>query len=262
MDARALARRALELDLRAGIGRGEFEVYYQPLLDIQGSKIISFEALLRWKHPQRGLMLPDGFLSVAEETRLIIPIGEWVLRTACKDAMRWPDNIRVAVNISPAQFKNRNLVPSVKDAISGAGLDPGRLELEINETILIQDSDAVGTLHRLRALGVRIVMDDFGTGCSSLSYLRSFPFDKIKIDQSFVRDLAEGGESMAIVRAITGLGNGLGIATTAEGVETSEQLALLRQEGCTEVQGYLFSVAKPDAEIDRMLAKRTLRVVA
>ena len=158
MDARALARRALELDLRAGIGRGEFEVYYQPLLDIQGSKIISFEALLRWKHPQRGLMLPDEFLSVAEETRLIIPIGEWVLRTACKDAMRWPDNIRVAVNISPAQFKNCNLVPSVKDAISSAGLDPGRLELEINETILIQDLDAVGTLHRLRALGVRIVI--------------------------------------------------------------------------------------------------------
>ena len=262
MDARALARRALELDLRAGISRGEFEVYYQPLLDIQGSKIISFEALLRWKHPQRGLMLPDEFLSVAEETRLIIPIGEWVLRTACKDAMRWPDKIRVAVNISPAQFKNCNLVPSVKDAISSAGLDPGRLELEINETILIQDLDAVGTLHRLRALGVRIVMDDFGTGCSSLSYLRSFPFDKIKIDQSFVRDLAEGGELMAIVRAITGLGNGLGIATTAEGVETGEQLALLRQEGCTEVQGHLFSVAKPAIEIDRMLAKRTLRVVA
>jgi predicted signal transduction protein with EAL and GGDEF domain len=262
MDARALARRALELDLRAGIGRGEFEIYYQPLLDIQRSKIISFEALLRWNHPQRGLMLPDGFLSVAEETRLIIPIGEWVLRTACKDAMRWPDNIRVAVNISPAQFKNRNLVLSVKDAMSGAGLDPGRLELEINETILIQELDAVGTLHRLRALGVRIVMDDFGTGCSSLSYLRSFPFDKIKIDQSFVRELAGSGESMAIVRAITGLGNGLGIATTAEGVETSEQLALLRQEGCTEVQGHLFSVAKPAAEIDRMLAKRSLRVVA
>ena len=138
MDARALARRALELDLRAGIGRGEFEVYYQPLLDIQGSKYIWFEALLRWKHPQRGLMLPDEFLSVAEETRLIIPVGEWVLRTACKDAMRWPDNIRVAVDISPAQFKNRNLVLSVKDAISSAGLDPGRLELEINETILIK----------------------------------------------------------------------------------------------------------------------------
>jgi len=169
MDARALARRALELDLRAGIGRGEFEVHYQPLLDIQGSKIVSFEALLRWKHPQRGLLLPNSFLSVAEETRLIIPIGEWVLRTACKDALRWPDDIRIAVNVSPAQFKNRNLVPSVKDAISSAGLDPGRLELEINETILIQDSDAVGTLHRLRALGVRIVMDDFGTGCSSLS---------------------------------------------------------------------------------------------
>jgi diguanylate cyclase (GGDEF)-like protein/PAS domain S-box-containing protein len=262
MDARALARRALELDLRAGIGRGEFEVHYQPLLDIQGSKIISFEALLRWKHPQRGLLLPNSFLSVAEETRLVIPIGEWVLRTACKDALRWPDDIRVAVNVSPTQFKNRNLLPSIKDAISSAGLDPGRLELEINETILIQDSDAVGTLHRLRALGVRIVMDDFGTGCSSLSYLRSFPFDKIKIDQSLVRDLVQGGESIAIVRAITGLGNDLQIATTAEGVETGEQLALLRQEGCTEVQGYLFSVAKPVTEIDRMLAKRTLRVVA
>jgi diguanylate cyclase (GGDEF)-like protein/PAS domain S-box-containing protein len=262
MDARALARRALERDLRAGIGHGEFEVHYQPLLDIQGNKIISFEALLRWKHPQRGLLLPAAFLSAAEETRLIIPIGEWVLRTACKAAVRWTDPIRVAVNISPAQFKNRNLVPTVKDAISSAGLDPGRLELEINEAILIQDSDAVGTLHRLRALGVRIVMDDFGTGCSSLSYLRSFPFDKIKIDQSFVRDLAQGGESMAIVRAIAGLGNSLGIATTAEGVETREQLTLLRREGCSEVQGFLFSEAKPAAEIDKMLATRRLRVVA
>ena len=262
MDARALARRALELDLRAAIGRSEFEVHYQPLLDIQGSRILSFEALLRWKHPQRGLMLPDEFLSVAEETRLILPIGEWVLRTACKEAVRWPDDIRVAVNISPAQFKNRNLVPSVKDAICSSGLEPRRLELEINETILIQDSDAVGTLHRLRALGVRIVMDDFGTGCSSLSYLRSFPFDKIKIDQSFVRDLADDGEAMAIVRAITGLGSSLGIVTTAEGVETNEQLALLRQEGCTEVQGFLFSVAKPATEVDKMLARRSLRVVA
>ena len=263
MDARAQARRFLELDLRTAISRGEFEVYYQPLLDIKTNNIICFEALLRWNHPQRGLSLPSEFISLAEETGLIIPIGDWVLRTACADAARWPRDVRVAVNISPAQFKSRNLVASVSTALSAAGLAANRLELEITESVLLQDTEAtLATLHKLRALGLRISMDDFGTGYSSLSYLRSFPFDKIKIDRSFVSELAVRGDSMAIVRAVTGLGRSLGISTTAEGVETSEQLALLRSEGCNEVQGYLFSPARPAAEVDKMLSKRRLRVVA
>jgi diguanylate cyclase (GGDEF)-like protein/PAS domain S-box-containing protein len=263
MDGRAQARRFLELDLRTAISRGEFEVYYQPLLDIKTNNIICFEALLRWNHPQRGLSLPSEFISLAEETGLIIPIGDWVLRTACADAARWPRDVRVAVNISPAQFKSRNLVASVSTALSAAGLAANRLELEITESVLLQDTEAtLATLHKLRALGLRISMDDFGTGYSSLSYLRSFPFDKIKIDRSFVSELAVRGDSMAIVRAVTGLGRSLGISTTAEGVETSEQLALLRSEGCNEVQGYLFSPARPAAEVDKMLSKRRLRVVA
>jgi diguanylate cyclase (GGDEF)-like protein/PAS domain S-box-containing protein len=263
MDGRAQARRFLELDLRTAISRGEFEVYYQPLLDIKTNNIICFEALLRWNHPQRGLSLPSEFISLAEETGLIIPIGDWVLRTACADAARWPRDVRVAVNISPAQFKSRNLVASVSTALSAAGLAANRLELEITESVLLQDTEAtLATLHKLRALGLRISMDDFGTGYSSLSYLRSFPFDKIKIDRSFVSELAVRGDSMAIVRAVTGLGRSLGISTTAEGVETSEQLALLRSEGCNEVQGYLFGPARPAAEVDKMLSKRRLRVVA
>ena len=263
MDARAQARRLLELDLRTAISRGEFEVHYQPLLDIKTNTIICFEALLRWNHPQRGLVLPSEFISLAEETGLIIPIGDWVLRTACIDAARWPDDIHVAVNISPAQFKNRNLVASVSAALAAARLSANRLELEITESVLLQDTEAtLATLHKFRALGLRISMDDFGTGYSSLSYLRSFPFDKIKIDRSFVSELAVRGDSMAIVRAVTGLGRSLGISTTAEGVETSEQLALLRSEGCNEVQGYLFSAAQPAAEVDKMLSKRRLRVVA
>jgi EAL domain-containing protein (putative c-di-GMP-specific phosphodiesterase class I) len=242
---------------------GEFEVHYQPLLDIKTNTIICFEALLRWNHPQRGLVLPSEFISLAEETGLIIPIGDWVLRTACIDAARWPDDIHVAVNISPAQFKNRNLVASVSAALAAARLSANRLELEITESVLLQDTEAtLATLHKFRALGLRISMDDFGTGYSSLSYLRSFPFDKIKIDRSFVSELAVRGDSMAIVRAVTGLGRSLGISTTAEGVETSEQLALLRSEGCNEVQGYLFSAAQPAAEVDKMLSKRRLRVVA
>jgi diguanylate cyclase (GGDEF)-like protein/PAS domain S-box-containing protein len=263
MDARAQARRLLELDLRTAMSTGEFEVHYQPLLDIKTNNIICFEALLRWNHPQRGLVLPSEFISLAEETGLIIPIGDWVLRTACIDAARWPDDIHAAVNISPAQFKNRNLVASVSAALSAARLSANRLELEITESVLLQDTEAtLATLHKFRALGLRISMDDFGTGYSSLSYLRSFPFDKIKIDRSFVSELAVRGDSMAIVRAVTGLGRSLGISTTAEGVETSEQLALLRSEGCDEVQGYLFSAAQPAAEVDKMLSKRRLRVVA
>jgi predicted signal transduction protein with EAL and GGDEF domain len=238
MDARAQARRVLELDLRAALSRGEFELHYQPIHDVKARQITSFEALVRWNHPLRGLIPPLDFIPLAEETGLIIPIGDWVLRTACSDAAGWSRAVSVAVNLSPAQFKNRRLVTSVMAALSAAGLPADRLELEITESVLLQDSEAtLETLHKLRTCGVRISMDDFGTGYSSLSYLRSFPFDKIKIDRSFVHELSSRGESMAIVRAVTGLGKSLGISTTAEGVETIEQLGLLRSEGCDEVQG-------------------------
>jgi diguanylate cyclase (GGDEF)-like protein/PAS domain S-box-containing protein len=263
MDARAQARRLLELDLRAALLRGEFEVNYQPIRDLKADRIVCFEALLRWNHPHRGIIPPTGFIGLAEETGLIVPIGNWVLRRACTDAAGWPRDVGVAVNLSPAQFKNRDLVPSVIEALSAAGLAANRLELEITESVLLQDSEAtLATLHKLRGFGIRISMDDFGTGYSSLSYLRSFPFDKIKIDQSFVQELASRGDSMAIVRAVTGLGKSLGISTTAEGVETNEQLALLRSEGCTEVQGYLFSPPRPAADVENMLFEGKLRVVA
>jgi diguanylate cyclase (GGDEF)-like protein/PAS domain S-box-containing protein len=263
MDASAQARRVLELDLRAGLLRGEFEVYYQPIHDLKSDQIICFEALARWNHPHRGVTAPADFIPLAEETGLIVPIGDWVLRKACADAAGWSQDVSVAVNLSPAQFKNRNLVPSVMAALSASGLAAHRLELEITESVLLQDSEAtLAILHKLRDFGIRISMDDFGTGYSSLSYLRSFPFDKIKIDQSFVRELGSRGDSMAIVRAVTGLGKSLGISTTAEGVETSEQLALLRSEGCTEVQGYLFSPPQPASEVEKMLSKGRLHVVA
>ncbi len=242
MDARAQARRLLELDLRAAIAQGEFELHYQPILDLSTDTIVSVEALVRWNHPRRGLVTPLEFIPLAEETGLIVPLGEWILRQACSEAAKWPHDISVAVNLSPAQFKSRGLILTVVNAVAAAGLPPGRLELEITESVLLQNGEeTLATLHSLRKFGVRISMDDFGTGYSSLSYLRSFPFDKIKIDRSFITDLATRNNSMAIVRAVTGLGKSLGITTTAEGVETSEQLALLRTEGCTEVQGFLLS---------------------
>ncbi len=263
MDARAQARRLMTLELRTALQRGEFELYYEPIYDIEASRIICFEALIRWNHPIRGLVPPADFIPIAEETGLIVPIGEWVLRQACVTAANWPQTIGVSVNLSPAQFKSRNLVTSIVAALSEAGLAPQRLELEITESVLLQDGEiALAVLHKLREHGVRICMDDFGTGYSSLSYLRSFPFDKIKIDQSFVSDLASRGDSMAIVRAVTGLGKSLSIATTAEGVETPEQLALLRLEGCTQAQGYLFSEAKSAADVAKMLAKLSLQIVA
>jgi diguanylate cyclase (GGDEF)-like protein/PAS domain S-box-containing protein len=263
MDARAQARRLLMLDLRAALLRGEFEVFYQPILDLEADRIVCFEALVRWNHPLRGMTPPANFIPLAEETGLIVQIGDWVLRTACMDAATWSQDVSVAVNLSPAQFKNRNLVPSIIAALSASGLPANRLELEITESVLLQDSEAtLAVLHKLREFGVRISMDDFGTGYSSLSYLRSFPFDKIKIDQSFVHELASRGDSMAIVRAVTGLGKSLGIATTAEGVETNEQLALLRAEGCNQVQGYLFNPPRPAAEVEKMLCEGRQRSVA
>ena len=254
MDARAQARRIIELDLRAAVRNGEFELNYQPIIQVESGEVTSFEALVRWRHPHRGVISPGDFIPLAESTGLIVPLGDWVLRKACSDAAAWSRPVRVAVNLSPVQFKHRSLINSVMHAVTSAGLDPGRLELEITESVLLQDSDAtLATLHTLRQFGVRISMDDFGTGYSSLSYLRSFPFDKIKIDQSFVRELSTRSDCIAIVRAVTGLGTSLGITTTAEGVETSEQLELLRSEHCSEVQGYLFSKPRPACEVEAML---------
>ena len=263
MDARAQARRLLELDLRAALKRDEFEVHYQPIRDVAQDKVVAFEALVRWKHPLRGMIAPVHFIPLAEETGLIVPLGEWVLGQACADAAGWPEDVGVAVNLSPVQFKNPNLITSVKAALQASGLSAHRLELEITESVLLQNSKAtLAVLHELRAFGVRISLDDFGTGYSSLSYLRSFPFDKIKIDRSFVTELATRDDSMAIIRAVTGLGKSLGIVTTAEGVETDAQFELLRREGCIQAQGYLFSPPRPVAEVEMMLSRPRARIVA
>jgi diguanylate cyclase (GGDEF)-like protein len=263
MDARAQARRLLELDLRAALNRDEFEVYYQPIRDVARDVVVSFEALVRWNHSLRGMIPPANFIPLAEETGLIVPIGAWVLRQACMDAAQWSQQVGVAVNLSPVQFKNPNLVSTVKAALQASGLPAHRLELEITESVLLQNSEAtLQVLHELRGFGVRISLDDFGTGYSSLSYLRSFPFDKIKIDRSFVTELATREESMAIVRAVTGLGKSLGIVTTAEGVETDAQFELLRREGCTQAQGYLFSRPRPAADVEEMLTQPRQRLSA
>ena len=262
MDARAQARRLLELDLRLALQRNEFEVHYQPIRDIASGELTVCEALVRWKHRERGLIAPNQFIPIAEETGLIVQLGELVLRTACVDAARWTKAC-VAVNLSPVQFRKPNLVATVKSALMESGLPAHRLELEITESVLLQNSDSTrATLHELRALGVKISLDDFGTGYSSLSYLRSFPFDKIKIDRSFVNELAIGKDSLAIVRAVTGLGKSLGIITTAEGVETEAQLELLSREGCTQAQGYLISKPRPIAEVEHLLIDMRAGAVA
>ena len=223
---------------------------------LDANEVSGLEALLRWRHPQRGLVPPSEFIPLAEEIGLIGALGAWVLKQACHDAATWPDNLRVAVNLSPVQFKSGTVVLDVIAALGASGLPAGRLELEITEAVLLQDTEStVATLSSLRDLGVSISMDDFGTGYSSLGYLRKFPFDKIKIDGSFIRDMSERPDSVAIVRAVAGLGSSLGISTTAEGVETEEQLQRLRDEGCTEVQGYLFSMPIPADEV-RLLLQR------
>ena len=262
MDARLQLRRQLELDLRVGMARGEFELFYQPLVSLALKQVVGFEALLRWHHPERGMVSPAEFIPVMEETGMIVPLGEWVIRQACAEAASWPEHIKVAVNLSPSQFRSRNLVPTVARSLEETGLAASRLELEVTEMLLLQDNEStLAMLHELRALGARISMDDFGTGYSSLSYLRSFPFDKIKIDQSFVRDLSNREDSIHIVRAINGLCAGLGMTTTAEGVETEEQLEKIYAEGCTEVQGYLFSPPRPATEIPALLERVLLRNV-
>ena len=250
MNARMKQRRGLEIDLRSALKNSEFELYFQPLINLQTGAIAGCEALLRWHHPERGMIPPLEFIPVAEETGLINAIGDWVLRRACVEAMNWPDHVSVAVNVSPVQFRNPALALTVVSSLAASGLPAHRLELEVTETALMQNNDAtLATLHQIRDLGVRISMDDFGTGYSSLSYLRSFPFDKIKIDRSFIGDLSKGDDAVAIVQAILSLASSLKMTTTAEGVETAEQQRLLQATGCNEMQGYLFSPPRPAAEI-------------
>ncbi|WP_071071036.1 EAL domain-containing protein [Mesorhizobium sp. LCM 4577] len=262
MDARMQARRFLELDLRDALGRQQFEIYYQPLLNLENGEVSCFEALLRWHHPVRGIVSPSEFIPLAEEIGLIVPIGEWVIKQACLDAANWPEGIRVAVNLSPTQFRNARLLSTIVAALDASGLPASRLELEITETVLLADTEAtLAMLKQIHLLGVHIAMDDFGTGYSSLSYLRSFPFDKIKIDQAFIKDAGGVDSSVAIIRAVTSLGSSLGMETTAEGFETAEQLDRVRREGCTEAQGFLLSRPLPAREIPAML-ERARAVVA
>lgn len=257
MDARMKARRALEFDLREAMMCEDFELYYQPVINLRDNRIAGCEALLRWCHRERGMIPPAAFIPIAEETGLITPLGEWVLRTACAEAATWPNDTKIAVNVSPTQFKSGSLVPLVINVLAASGLPAQRLELEITEAVLIHDDErALAVLHQLRELGVRIALDDFGTGYSSLSYLQRFPFDKIKIDQSFIKDVADTDASRSIVQAVVSIARARNITTTAEGVETEQQRELVRTLGCTEMQGYLFSPAIPAKEIAQLLLTR------
>ncbi|MGY3348284.1 diguanylate cyclase (GGDEF)-like protein [Bradyrhizobium sp. USDA 4470] len=256
-DAKARQRRQLEIDLRQALARREFEVHYQPLVDLSANVVTGCEALLRWRHPERGMVSPADFIPVAEDTGLIGEIGEWVLRQACTEAASWPGDIHIAVNVSPVQFRSKTLALKVATALSESGLAPGRLELEITETVLIRDdAEALTVLQQLRDLGVRIALDDFGTGYSSLSYLHRFPFDKIKIDRSFISDIGQSEDSSPIVQAVVHMAAARHMATTAEGVETEAQAAVLRQLGCSQMQGWLFSPAVPAAKLKQLLAKQ------
>jgi len=246
MDEELQTRRLIELDLRKALTAGEFEVFYQPLVRLSDGAITGYEALLRWHHPERGFIPPSEFVPIAEEIGLIVPLGEWVLRQACGQAANWDSAIKIAVNLSPIQLRSRDLVQVVMLTLASSGLAATRLELEITESVFLQDNElTLSILHDLRGFGVRIAMDDFGTGYSSLSYLRSFPFDKIKLDRSFVRDLGVRPDSIAIVQSIAALGANLGMTTIAEGIETEEQMERLREAGFVEGQGYLFGRPQP-----------------
>ena len=253
MDARVKALRALEADLRKAIVAGDFEIHYQPLVNLRDNAVTGCEALLRWRHSELGLISPAQFIPVAEDTGLINELGEWVLNTACAEAAKWPEHIKIAVNVSPVQFRNQTLALKVAAALAASGLSANRLELEITEAVLMRDDEAaLAMLHELRRLGVRIALDDFGTGYSSLSYLQRFPFDKIKIDRCFIKDIADSKGSSSIVQAVVAIGAARNMTTTAEGVETNEQREILRKLNCTEMQGYLFSAAVPATEIARL----------
>ena len=261
-------RRALEMDLREALSRGEFEVYYQPLVQLETRRVSGFEALVRWHHPLLGMVLPGRFIPIAEETGMIAQIGEWVLRQACREATRWPPGTRVAVNLSPVQFERSDIVDIVASALRDSRLPPGLLELEITEGVVMRDmGDVLDTMRGLAGLGVRLALDDFGTGYASLSYLRCFPFDKVKIDASFLSDMK--GDGGTIIRAVLGLCSHLRLDTLVEGVETEEQLNWLRAEGCCEVQGHLFSpprdatlVADIISAVDRRLNAAPARSLA
>jgi diguanylate cyclase (GGDEF)-like protein len=253
MDLQMQTRRIMERDLRKALPAGEFELYYQPVVNLASNEISGFEALIRWNHPEKGLIAPAAFIPLAEEIGFIVPMGEWVIRQACATAAQWPGDLHVAVNISAAQFRGPGLMQVIVGALAASGLHPTRLEIEITETVLLQNRETtLAVLHQLRALGIRIAMDDFGTGYSSLTYLQCFPFDKIKIDRSFVKDITENAGSLNIVRAVAALANGMGMTATAEGVETRQQLDRITSEGCTEMQGYLFSRPLPAQEIERL----------
>jgi diguanylate cyclase (GGDEF)-like protein len=257
MDLQMQTRRIMEQDLRRALPAGQFELYYQPVVNLASNEISGFEALIRWNHPQKGLVAPAAFIPLAEEIGFIVPIGEWVIRQACTTAAQWPGDLHVAVNISAVQFRSPGLMQVIVGALAASGLHPTRLEIEITESVLLQNKETtLAVLHQLRALGIRIAMDDFGTGYSSLTYLQCFPFDKIKIDRSFVKDITENAGSLNIVRAVAALANGMGMTATAEGVETSEQLDKITSEGCTEMQGYLFSRPLPAQEIERLFLSR------
>ncbi len=257
MDLQMQTRRIMERDLRKALPAGEFELYYQPVVNLASNEISGFEALIRWNHPERGIIAPAKFIPLAEEIGFIVPMGEWVIRQACATAAQWPGDLHVAVNISAAQFRSPGLMQIIVGALAASGLEPTRLEIEITESILLQNKDTtLAVLHQLRSLGIRIALDDFGTGYSSLTYLQCFPFDKIKIDRSFVKDIAENTGSFNIVRAVVALANGMGMTATAEGVETKEQLDRITSEGCTEMQGYWFSRPLPAHEIERLFLSR------
>jgi len=257
MDLQMQTRRIMERDLRKALSSGQFELYYQPVVNLASGDISGFEALIRWNHPEQGVIPPASFIPLAEETGLIVPVGEWVIRQACATAAQWPGDLSIAVNISAAQFRNPGLLQVIVGALATSGLDPTRLEIEITETVLLQNRETtLAVLRQLRELGIRIAMDDFGTGYSSLTYLQCFPFDKIKIDRSFVKDITENTGSLNIVRAVAALAKGMGMTATAEGVETSEQLDRITSEGCTEMQGFLFSRPVPASEIERLFLSR------
>jgi diguanylate cyclase (GGDEF)-like protein len=246
MDIAVQQRHAIERDLRIALTKNQLRLYFQPLINVETGLPTGFEALVRWEHPENGMIMPNDFIPIAESSGLIVPLGEWVIRTAMAEAVRWKDPHTIAVNLSPIQLSSANLLPTIINALAETGLDPARLEVEITESVLLNDCEAnIAVLNRLHDLGVKIALDDFGTGYASLNYLRTFPFDKIKIDRSFVTELAERADCRAIVSAVISLANNLGMCTLAEGVESEEQLAALRSEGCAMVQGWLFGKAMP-----------------
>jgi EAL domain-containing protein (putative c-di-GMP-specific phosphodiesterase class I) len=256
-------RRQIEMDLRDAIERNQLELHYQPIIDLRRDVITGFEALARWRHPIRGMVPPAAFIPVAEDSGLILQLGEWALREACRRAVHWPADLKVAVNVSPTQFSAANLVDRIAEILAETKLPPNRLELEITERIFLADSqDTLAILHRLKKLGVRISLDDFGTGYSSLSYLRSFPFDKIKIDRSFVSDLSEGTQHIAIVHSVVSIAQALAMTATAEGIETAEQQQLLKMLGCHEGQGYLFGRPVPIENVSAVCAEWVQRPLA